>query len=264
MSILTGRDRRQIWRNNLLGALRLGGRRLVRVDAVDGLFRVRDGGGTIWVPAAGRALHYRRGIGARIARVARQYGAGPEYPPPSGGTVIDIGANVGEFALALAPHAERVIAIEPDPACFACLQRNTRDTANIVPVRTLLWFAEAELEFHSAPAHADSSVFSPDSGEAGPVLRLPARPLDAVCAGLGVGDVALIKCDAEGAEPEVLRGADAVLARTRLVAIDTGPERDGARTHDACAAILGAAGFAVADTYPDGRHMTIGRRDGAA
>jgi FkbM family methyltransferase len=175
-------------------------------------------------------------------------------------TVIDIGANIGEFSLAVAAQSRRVIAIEPDPDCFACLCRNVAAHANIETLQTLLWSEPTELTFHSEPGHGDSSVFAPDSGDATQSLTLPARTLDDIAAELQIGSVDLLKCDAEGAEPEVLEGASAVLARTRLAAIDTGPERDGERTNAACSALLRAAGMTVTEIVTHDRHVTIGRR----
>jgi hypothetical protein len=69
--------------------------------------------------------------------------------------------------------------------------------------------------------------------------------LDGLAATLGIGEVAFVKADAEGAEPEVLTGATETLGRTRYIAIDCGPERKGERTFDACSAILAGLGFST-------------------
>ena len=52
---------------------------------------------------------------------------------PRGGTVIDVGANIGVFAAHAARKVSskgRVIACEPVPATFAALQYNMRSTLN--------------------------------------------------------------------------------------------------------------------------------------
>jgi FkbM family methyltransferase len=257
---LTPRLRRKIARNNLRALFGIGGRRRLQVQARDGAFELRQGDDTLWLPSAQRILRYRQGMAARIRRVAEDYGAGRDYPFGPNETVIDIGANIGEFSLAVAAQSRRVIAIEPDPDCFACLCRNVAAHANIETLQTLLWSEPTELTFHSEPGHGDSSVFAPDSGDATQSLTLPARTLDDIAAELQIGSVDLLKCDAEGAEPEVLEGASAVLARTRLAAIDTGPERDGERTNAACSALLRAAGMTVTEIVTHDRHVTIGRR----
>ena len=51
--------------------------------------------------------------------------------------------------------------------------------------------------------------------------------------------------DAEGAEPEVLKGATQILKNVRAAAIDCGPEREGETTIDSVRSVLQRAGFRV-------------------
>ena len=85
--------------------------------------------------------------------------------------------------------------------------------------------------------------------------------MDRIAEDYGIDALAFLKCDAEGAEPEVLEGGRELLRRTVRIAIDTGPERRGERTSAACEALLRDAGFTVR-TRERGRIMTYGSRGG--
>lgn len=215
-------------------------------------------GRKIAVPARQRWRKYRRGMQTRFDALVTRYGLA-QAPIEPGQTVIDIGANVGEVALWAAERGARVIAIEPDPLVYECLEFNTAGIDAITPVRALLWHESAELTLNLSSQDADSSVFTPDSGINAGTVTMQARPLDDVLAPFGLDRIDLIKCDAEGAEPEVLDGARQALAKTRFIAIDTSPEREGESTAGACAERLAAAGFAV--SHREGTTaMTFGRR----
>ena len=216
--------------------------RRVHARRVGSVVRLEVGGEAIFITSIGRWKRYRRGLAAKLDDVARRYGALPVRDAIRGGTVVDIGANVGEFSLWCSRIGCRVVAVEPDPTNFLALQENARDTA-ITLCQRALWDKEEELTFYSAVARADSSLIEPEEFSRSFTVRT--TTLDRLCAERSVGPVAFIKGDAEGAEPEVLRGAVETLARTRYIAIDCGPERRGEKTFGECSAILSGLGFAT-------------------
>ena len=246
--------------HNAITALGLGPHRPVRLRTTPTGWAVDTEGQTIAIPSPLRWRMYRRGLAHRLARLARQFGVGPMITLHPGDTVIDIGANVGEFAMACAAKGATVRSIEGDPAVFACLAQNTAHLPLVHPLHQVLWSHAEELTFFTAPERADSSIIADPNDPAYIPIKVAARPLDAIAAEQGWGDIALFKCDVEGAEPEVLMGAKAVLARTRLVAVDTGPERLGAETHDAVAKILTGLGFTVTRDTSTKRKITFGTR----
>ena len=97
------------------------------------------------------------------------------------------------------------------------------------------------------------------AGVTGTVCRR-VTTLDRIAKDHGIDGLAFLKCDAEGAEPEALEGGRELLRRTARIAIDTGPERLGSRTSDACETLLRDAGFAVR-TRQSGRIVTYGARE---
>lgn len=246
--------------HNLAARLHLADLSPVTVVPEAGHYRVTSQGQSLAVPSARRWIMYRHGYARRFDLLGRQFGLGSIVNLAPGDTVIDVGANVGEFGLRAAADGARVFCIEGDPKVFDCLMLNIAAAPGIVPLREVVWKAEEDLTFYSEPSHADSSIIADNSSGRYAPITLRATTLDLLATAQGIGPVALLKCDAEGAEPEVLQGATALLARTAVVALDTGPERLGQETGRDCAAILTAAGFTVTHEIGNRRKITIGRR----
>jgi FkbM family methyltransferase len=210
---------------------------------------------TVYVPSALRWKLYKKGWCARLDQLEREYGVGRHVVLGPESVVIDIGANVGEFAHIAARYGARIICIEPDPRAFACLKANVSGLSGVSVHDCLIWKENAEVDFFSAPDRADSSVFAQGLG---PKIAKRAVTVEKFCADAGVMRIDFLKCDAEGAEPEVLEGIGGMFPRIAAVALDTGAERKGERTHAACRAILEASGFEVFDEAIGKRQMTFG------
>lgn len=214
-------------------------------------------GVAVKVPSPLRWKLYKKGWRARLDQLESEYGVGRHIRLDGRSTVLDVGANAGEFAYICARYGARIYCIEPDPKAFACLTRNIAGLANASAHETLFWKEAADLNFYSAPERADSSVFNEGQG---PMTVKRAVTADAFVSEAGVDRIDLFKCDAEGAEPEVLEGARDILKQVRLAAIDTGAERHGERTNRECANILENAGLKVFDEKVGKRLMTYGVR----
>ena len=79
------------------------------------------------------------GIDARLEAVAAKYVGGTGYVPREGDVVVDVGAGIGEFTLWCADAGARVVAFEPDPLAFACLEQNTAALAGVQIFPYALW-----------------------------------------------------------------------------------------------------------------------------
>ncbi|HZP77958.1 MAG TPA: FkbM family methyltransferase [Pseudolabrys sp.] len=156
-----------------------------------------------------------------------------------GATAVDIGANQGFFAFALAELSRRVVCFEPNP-----------DYA-----RFARWMLRGRAEVHAvalADKTARANFYVPHSDE-GLVLHLAGslkrahhhfktiesyevevRTLD----DFALTDVSFIKLDVEGSERDVLEGARATIARERpplLIELLSGTHDDpGALTAEIC------------------------------
>ncbi|MBT8092100.1 MAG: FkbM family methyltransferase [Gammaproteobacteria bacterium] len=208
------------------------------------LVGVEDRDHRLMLPTLRRFVRYRGGITWRINKLAKRYGCPDFYEPQSGDTIVDIGSNVGEFSLYAVSRGARAYAFEPDPTVYECLSYNLGRLPNAHSLKLALWNEQTTLRFSSAPDKADSSFFNPDS-HVRDVLELETSRLDDVAEIRDLETIDFIKIDGEGAEPEILEGAANTLRRTRRIAIDVGPERDGKSTRDAVIEILEAAEFTI-------------------
>ena len=200
----------------------------------------------------GRGL-YARGVRSRIDDLWTSYGMGTDQQFVSGDIVLDIGANVGEFALRANELGATVYAFEPDPIVFSALQMNLPCEA----FNLAIYHKEGALKFYSAVNGADSSLIEPKHFDT--VVEVRSQTLDSFVEERGIQCIALLKCDAEGAEPEVLKGARNALQLTQRVTIDCGRERRGESTEDECRELLVESGFTV-QSPKRGRQIIVGER----
>ena len=129
---------------------------------------------------------------------------------PAGGIFVDVGANVGTYALALARHvggSGKVIAIEPHPVTHARLAFN----------RAASGFTQVSLVAAAAGASDGELLIETDgdnlgashvvSGEhAGNAIKVPSFRLQRILGDAGVDRVDALKIDVEGFEDRVLTG----------------------------------------------------------
>ena len=199
---------------------------------------------------------YRKGWAKRMRELQAAYGVDRYFPLNSNSVVLDIGANTGDFTLGVAAQCARVYCFEPDPQAYRALQRNVAGLGNVVLVNKVVWKADEPVSFGLETARADSSVFS----EAAERVEVPGVRLKTFIEEQGIERVTLVKCDAEGAEPEVLEGVLDAAARIDGFAFDTGAERGGACTNEACEKLLRDYGFEAFTEPAGGRQMTYGLR----
>lgn len=219
---------------------------------------VADSDFELMLPTPRRVIRYRGGIAWRIEKLAGRYGCPDFYEPQAGHVVLDVGSNVGEFSLYAVSKGAHVYAFEPDPTVFVCLSHNLRQFPNAHALQLALWNERTTLRFFRAADKADSSFFEPDSHVQG-VIELEAWRLDDVAEIAALDRIDFLKIDGEGAEPEILQGAEKTLQRTRRIAIDVGPERQGESTRDAVIEILEASGYSIIDHDSDCELMAINK-----
>jgi FkbM family methyltransferase len=189
-----------------------------------------------------RLSRYREGITEELTTLARYYGVGIEYDIRAKDVIVDIGANIGEFSVFCLKKGATVLPVEPDPALSPCTRENTERFKNAYPVNKLgIWKENGTIHFYHAPSTADSSFIEPDRYDQ--TSEIPAVTLDKLYELNGLKKVDLLKCDAEGAEPEVLAVAANALSVTKRVAFNCGPERHGQDTVAEVVSCLETYGF---------------------
>lgn len=141
--------------------------------------------------------------------------------------VIDVGANIGIFALVLGRLAPggTVFAFEPDRANFQYLRENLarNQAANVVAEQLAVYDRPGPIAFVSVPERLSASFVSTSAGTndtngssvgspGGTTQLVEAVRLDDYVAARGLRRVDLVMIDAEGADFAVLQGARTTLA----------------------------------------------------
>jgi FkbM family methyltransferase len=134
---------------------------------------------------------------------------------------IDIGANRGDYTIALAGHYDRVTAFEPDPETFRALKTNISSAAvdGVTLVNKAVSDRDGELVFYRdlrpewGGMASSVHVLQGLEGQT-EEIRLPCQTLDAYCAEHDLSPD-FIKIDVEGHEPAVIAGAWKTLSRLR-------------------------------------------------
>jgi hypothetical protein len=215
----------------------------------------------IYVAKRTRLHLYFRGIRWRLNQISDQYML-PNIPnmKQSTGWVVDIGANVGEFSLAVAQNAinHSYLLVEPSEREMSAARKNL-ETHQAHFVCTALWNEEKELLFYHANETGDSSLLPVDPTRPSEVIQV--RTLDSLISEFKITEIDILKVEAEGAEPEILEGATQALKISKYVTADLGPERGigEARTYEECRAILVSAGFTEIARFPGGRETYLFR-----
>jgi FkbM family methyltransferase len=223
---------------NLLAA---GRRKPVRFSISGEMLIATEGGIRRYSGETGRALvFWRNGIRERAIFLARQYFV-DSLTPSEHDVVVDVGANMGDLGGFYEGSGIQYIALEPSPRVHAALSRS-------FPRHTILPYAagseRGEIPFFLADNKGDSSVIEPHGGysDIAIVSQVPLDELDAITS---QREIFLLKIEAEGFEPEVLKGASETLRKTKYVALDGGRERgpDQLSTIEECTNLLMKAGF---------------------
>jgi FkbM family methyltransferase len=129
---------------------------------------------------------------------------------PAGGVFVDVGANVGTYALALASHVGKsgtVIAIEPHPVTHARLafNRDASGAAQVTLVAAAAGASDGELMIETDGGNLGASHIV--SGESkGNAIRVPSWRLQRILEDAHVAHVDALKIDIEGYEDRVLTG----------------------------------------------------------
>jgi FkbM family methyltransferase len=150
-------------------------------------------------------------------------------------TVLDIGANVGQFAVSiahLAPGA-RGWSFEPNPGIVPLLEANTAHLPSWRVVPTAVGARSEERDFWSVPDKSSQGSFVRENSESGiAATAVPTRVRTVTLDGparaeLDIpAEIDLVKIDVEGAESDAIRGIAGLEWRWMAVEVST-DEREG-------------------------------------
>lgn len=178
--------------------------------------------------------------------------------------VFDVGANTGQFALALRRHgyAGQIVSIEPLTAAWEQLASNSATDPHwdVIP-RTAVGESEGEATINISGNSQSSSILGmlDQHASAAPESRYiateltPVRTLDSIAAPYLAGQPGIfLKIDTQGFEDRVLAGATDVLARCHGVQLELSltPLYTGQRLYQDLLDELQHSGFRLWDLAP--------------
>ena len=146
-------------------------------------------------------------------------------------TILDIGANTGQFALQfhrLFPDA-KLYSFEPLEDCYNELKKRMRKVDNFEAFNMALADINGELEFHRNEHSPSSSVLPmadlhkqnyPYTGKDA-VIKVQSVRLDDVAKDLKIKDNLLIKIDVQGFEDKVIVGGENTIKQAKILIIET-------------------------------------------
>jgi len=135
-----------------------------------------------------------------------------------GDTVLDVGACIGDTTVPMAIKTGDkgiVITVEPEPNNISFLKANTSKFSNVWIIEKAAWNRKEPLQFyiHSTPTgHSIIDQFED-------YIEVQADTLDNIVKAWDRIDFA--KMDVQGAELQVLEGAEEMLRKTRKIVVET-------------------------------------------
>ena len=132
----------------------------------------------------------------------------------AGATFVDVGANVGAYALPVSRQAARVVAIEAQPAICDLLRRNVAENAagNIEVIAAAAGAEAGVIQVPAADLDADLNFGAIGLHSwRGPTVEAAMVRLDDVAP----ADTRVVKIDVEGYEGHVLNGAPRLISSVR-------------------------------------------------
>lgn len=139
---------------------------------------------------------------------------------PKFGTVLDVGANVGNHSVAFGVHFDRVLAFEPNPGLWAAFNRN-RDlnrSANIELMPLGLGDVPGEFQLYDiASDNKGLATFLEDDQYNQELITIATAKVVVADDLMPDIEVDAVKIDVQGFEPQALRGMQKLLERNRPV-----------------------------------------------
>ncbi|MDZ4255626.1 MAG: FkbM family methyltransferase [Sulfuritalea sp.] len=170
-------------------------------------------------------------------------------------TVVDVGANIGQFAVASSRlfQGAEVFPVEPDPQVAEQLRknvglpvaRNIRVTAVGDSVGNATFHVNRDPQVSSLlPLGKDRIESFPGSSVVGEIT-VPVTTLDVLFDGIALAEPILLKIDVQGFEDRVIAGAGVFLKRVRWVLMEVSFSQlyEGERDFEAMVELLRKHGF---------------------
>jgi FkbM family methyltransferase len=145
-------------------------------------------------------------------------------------TIIDVGANRGQFLFAANKcfPAAQIYSFEPLPSLFSALKEGSKDLTNISVNNLALSKSEGEISFYESEYSHISSALKISENNDNPKyfdakvkeIKVNTTTLNNFFDGKKVQQPTLLKIDAQGLEKEILEGAEDFLEQINFIALE--------------------------------------------
>jgi FkbM family methyltransferase len=151
------------------------------------------------------------------------------FTPKEGDVVVDVGAHIGRYTIIASKRVGingKVVSIEADPGNFEMLNRNIKlnKLSNIIPLNYAAYSKETKIKLY-LPAGDVFTKYNTVMSDwiwvkpEDKFVEVNANTLDNLLQQVGIKQVNWIKIDVEGAEFEVLKGANSVLLNSKNIVL---------------------------------------------
>jgi FkbM family methyltransferase len=134
---------------------------------------------------------------------------------PDDAVVLDVGANIGGFALYAAQRGAHVYSFEPEPSNYRLLLRNVPPSVKTFEVAVTDRVGRRRLYIRSSPSH---SLHERRAAKGSAMVDCV--PLGTAIAQCELDEVDLLKLDVEGSEFEILYGAPEALSAVNEIRME--------------------------------------------
>ena len=159
---------------------------------------------------------YQQGLFNRSFQLNKSYGIN-RIALNEDDIVIDIGANYGDLGVYLKKFKVKMYGFEPDLEAWNSLKENNYYKIFKIALSNYKGLSK----FYISSSRADSSLFMKEPNQK--YIETDTDMLDNFFH--DKPKIKLIKIEAEGAEPEILKGSINILKKTEFLCVDGGPER---------------------------------------
>lgn len=138
------------------------------------------------------------------------------------GTILDLGANTGLASLYFRtqfPEAQ-IVAVEPDPANFAMLQRHLGALPGVEIIQAAVWSRDGEITLTDPGIGSWAMRVEEPSQSASGQCQVAALSMTSLLKHFPQGRVDLLKVDVEGAEKEVFECSAAWIENIDAIVIE--------------------------------------------
>ena len=198
-------------------------------------YEVKTEAGIFHTPTVYRTLNLSSGLEWRTNLLAKSYGISyfKTVFSKKNPVVIDIGANIGEFSMYCVKKNSKVYSVEHDKVVFPMLKLNVEKFfPNIVPFNMSISNNTGKQNLYYATLTGSTTIVEPIKTDDYEKIELENFSSEN-------------KCDAEGAEPEIIKGLRKNSDRIGYITIDTIGERNGEDTTDEVVELLKERNFEI-------------------